>query len=117
MYEKTKNGVTPTETITFLENQLAYGFTAKQIDSTSYQITLAGYKKIFFQFRRKQDDCEGDTSTRELTINLDGDYFQIMGIYVHQSVGFFTSGIDGISIVFFDKDGSLKAKYLANHET
>jgi hypothetical protein len=135
MYEKTEKDITPTETLTFLENQLAYGFTSNKVNSTTYEIVLAGYKKINFRLRiiEENEESEGQEgegqegegqkgeggvrTRRELTIHLDGDYFGIFGIFVHQSMGFFTSGIDGISIIYADKEDTLQAKYLANHET
>ena len=40
MYEKSAKGKTPTETLTFLENQLAFGFYKKQINPENYEITL-----------------------------------------------------------------------------
>ena len=120
MYEKTTKDITPTESLTFLENQLAYGVTVKQRDSNSYEIVLAGYKKISFWYRTNEEGSESEEDvapSREFTIHLDGDYYEVSGIYVHQSVGFFTSGVDGISIIYTDKENLLQAKYLANHET
>ena len=114
MYEKKKKGVTPTESLTFLENQLAFGFNVKQVDSSSHEVTLAGYKKIFFRLFISD---VSESPARHFTIRLGDDYFDFTGIYVHESVGFFTSGVDGISIIYSDKGGSLQAKYLANNET
>ena len=43
MYEKTDEDITPTESLTFLENHLAYGLNKKKIDMDgSYDINLVG---------------------------------------------------------------------------
>lgn len=117
MYEQTKNGVTPTETLTFMENQLAYGFHAREVESSRFDISLVGYKKMFFQLciisAGHDEVCP---IRREFKVRIEDDYFHCLGIHVHQSVGFFTTGVEGVSIVFSDKAGTLQTKYLPNNE-
>ena len=116
MYEKTKKGVTPTETLTFLENQLAYGISILEVDSSSYEFKMAGYKKLLFQLRKSQSDSSGAPRLK-CTVRIENDDFDIIGIFVHQSPGFFTTGVDGVSIVYENEEEVLQATYLANSET
>jgi hypothetical protein len=111
MYEKVKDDTTtppPTESLTFLENKLAFGITKSKVDETTYDILLAGYKNIPFRLTFPEG------GPREYNILLDGIYYKFVGIYVHQNVGVFTSSIEGISLVYYDKEGNLKSTYLKN---
>lgn len=117
MYEKMKNGVTPTETLTFMENQLAFGCNITQVNSTSFEITLAGYKKIVFNLLLSApSEDNSDSRSRSFNVCLDLECFSISGIYVHESASFFSSGVDGISIIYSDREGILRAKYLAHKD-
>lgn len=112
MYEKVKDKITPppTESLTFLENQLAFGITKVKVDETTYEFRLAGYKNIPFRLNIPE------SGPRECNILLDGIYNKFVGIYVYQNVGVFTSSIEGISLVYYHKEGDLKSKYLKNSD-
>lgn len=102
MFEKTKNNCTPTEGLNFMENNLAYGVSITTIDATTFKIVVVGYPKMNFEIRNKHSFVE-----------IDGLFHSLIGMYVHQSPGYFSTSIDGVTVVYGSPETPL-CRYVAN---
>ena len=102
MFEKTKNNNTPMEGLNFMENNLAYGVTITLIDATSFKLMVVGYAKMNFEIRNKH--C---------FVEIDGAFHSLIGMYVHQSPGYFSASIEGVTVVYGDADIPI-CKFVAN---
>lgn len=102
MFEKTRDSVTPTEALNFMENNLAYGVSTSKVGENVYKLNVVGHPKLNFEIRN-----------RKCFVQIDEAYHNIIGVYVHQSTSYFSTGVDGVSIIYGELE-SPECQYLKN---